>query len=67
MNSQTRYVVHYLKGYGRAEPIRFLLSHAGIDFTEAYHSWEELPKLHEEGVFEFGQVPVLEDNGKFYA
>ena len=65
MSEQTsEYIVHYMKGYGRAEPIRFLLCHAGIPFTDAYYSYPEMDGLRATGKLEFGQVPVLEKDGK---
>ena len=57
--------------YGRAEPIRMLLNHAGIEFEDVrvdYNDWQEIKKQSDfRDFFEFGQMPVLERNGKFYA
>ena len=58
--------LHYFDSYGRAESIRFLLFHAGIKFENVHHTPESLKELKDSGVLEFGQLPALEDEGKFY-
>ena len=59
--------VHYFPLYGRAEPIRMLLAHAKVDFENVNHTFAELPALKAGGTLEFGQLPVIEVDGKFLA
>jgi glutathione S-transferase len=60
--------VHYFGGYGRAECIRMALAHAKIAFENVNYSFgEEFNALKQSGKLEFGQVPALEVDGKFYA
>jgi glutathione S-transferase len=64
--------LHYFKGYGysRAEAIRILLAHSGVPYEDVIYILEdeEFKKAKEKGeLFEFGQVPVLEIDGKTYA
>ena len=59
--------VHYFPSYGRAEPIRMLLAHAKVDFENAHYTHETLRAAKETGILEFGQMPVLEVDGKFYS
>ena len=59
--------LYYFGVYGRAEPIRMLLAHAKIEYEDVRLDHEQQQKLKAEGKFEFGQVPVLEIDGKTYA
>jgi len=61
--------LHYFDGYGRAEPIRMLLAYKKVPFEDARYSFEEWGKLKVEkpDMFEFGQLPVLEKDGKKYS
>ncbi len=62
--------VHYFDGYGRAEALRMLLTHAkvafeNVNYGEGANSW---PEAKASGKFEFGQLPVLEGpSGNLYA
>ena len=58
--------VHYFAAYGAAESIRMLLAHAKVEFENHDYNMETLPAAKASGNLEFGQVPVLEVNGKFY-
>jgi glutathione S-transferase len=59
--------VHYFAGYGRAEAVRMLLAHAKVAFEDVSYTFETLPEAKASGNLEFGQLPVLEIDGKFYA
>ena len=67
---QSNYKVHYFPGYGRAEALRMLLTHAKVAFEdvfygEGHNNWADAKAS---GRFEFGQLPVLEGpSGKLYA
>ena len=50
----------YFGIYGRGEPIRMLLNHAGAKFTDNRIGMDEWPALKETGIAEFGQLPVFE-------
>ena len=55
--------ITYVNGRGRAELIRFLLSAAGVPFTEQFvESKEDLVALRESGKLLFNQLPLLEIN-----
>lgn len=60
--------LYYFDVYGRAEPIRMLLNHAKVEFEDIRLTEEDFAKLKREGTvpMEFGQVPVLEYEGKHY-
>jgi glutathione S-transferase len=49
----------YFDIYGRAESIRFLLSHAKVEYENVLINGEVLKELKESGKLEFGQVPML--------
>ena len=51
----------YFNMYGRAEPIRILAHHAKIpNFEDVRLKFEEWPGLKASGIYEFGQLPVIE-------
>ncbi len=52
--------LYYFDIYGRAESIRFLLSHAKVEYENVYLNGESLKELKGSGKLEFGQVPMLE-------
>jgi glutathione S-transferase len=69
MQEQPTWKVHYFNGFGRAEAIRMLLTHAKVNFEnvnygEGANNWAEAKAS---GKFEFGQLPAIEGNGKIYA
>ena len=60
--------VHYfLDGYGRAEAIRMLLAHAKADWENVNHDRDEYKAIKESGRLEFGQLPVIEVDGKLFS
>ncbi|XP_059468450.1 glutathione S-transferase-like [Neocloeon triangulifer] len=52
----------YLNFTGRAEPIRYMLLHAGVEFEDCRLSREEF--FNNKQNFPLGQVPILEFEGK---
>ncbi|KAM7337264.1 hypothetical protein ACRRTK_003383 [Alexandromys fortis] len=57
-------VLHYFKGRGRMECIRWLLAAAGVEFEEKFlDSPEDLEKLAKDGSLMFQQVPMVEIDG----
>ena len=56
--------LYYFDIYARAEPIRMLLTHAKHEFEDVRINGEKLGELKAEGKLEFGQVPMLEHDGK---
>lgn len=60
------YKLHYFPGYGRAEAIRMLLKHKGIEYEEQNYTFADLPELKGSGKLEFGQLPMVEYDGKSY-
>ena len=51
---------YFTAAYARADPIRFLLYHAKVDFDDATtipHEWERRKKAGNGG--EFGTLPIL--------
>ncbi|KFR16770.1 Glutathione S-transferase, partial [Opisthocomus hoazin] len=56
--------LHYSKGRGRMESIRWLLAAAGVEFEEEFiETKEDLEKLRNDGVLLFQQVPMVEIDG----
>jgi glutathione S-transferase len=60
--------LYYFDVYGRGEGLRMLLWHAKVQYEDVRLSEEDFAKLKTEGTvpLEFGQVPVIENEGKFY-
>ena len=60
--------LYYFDLFARAEQIRMLLWHAKAEFKDVRLSEAEFGKLKGEGkTLEFGQVPILEIEGKKYS
>jgi len=60
--------VYYFEIYGRAEPIRILLNHAGVEFENICLTMEAFAEFKKDTTkCPFGQLPVLEIDGKFLA
>ncbi|XP_007055117.1 glutathione S-transferase isoform X1 [Chelonia mydas] len=56
--------LHYTKGRGKMESIRWLLAAAGVEFEEEYvETKEDLEKLRNDGALLFQQVPMVEIDG----
>jgi glutathione S-transferase len=58
--------LHYFDIYGRGEAIRFLLAHAKVEYEDVLVSREQLAEYKTNGLAEFGQLPILERDGKRY-
>mmetsp|Transcript_32562 Transcript_32562/g.36922 ORF Transcript_32562/g.36922 Transcript_32562/m.36922 type:complete len:213 (-) Transcript_32562:242-880(-) len=56
--------LHYFDVHGRGDPIRFMLYHAKVDFEDKRYSFEEFGPVKETLGLEFGQIPMLEFEGK---
>ncbi|KAF1512945.1 Glutathione S-transferase, partial [Eudyptes sclateri] len=56
--------LHYTKGRGKMESIRWLLAAAGVEFEEEFiETKEDLEKLRNDGSLLFQQVPMVEIDG----
>ncbi|XP_064364625.1 glutathione S-transferase-like [Dromaius novaehollandiae] len=56
--------LHYPKGRGRMESVRWLLAAAGVEFEEEFiETKEDLEKLRSNGSLLFQQVPMVEIDG----
>nr|XP_042702086.1 glutathione S-transferase-like isoform X2 [Chrysemys picta bellii] len=56
--------LHYTKGRGKMESIRWLLAAAGVEFEEEFvEAKEDLEKLRKDGSLLFQQVPMVEIDG----
>ncbi|XP_061478921.1 glutathione S-transferase-like [Rhineura floridana] len=56
--------LHYARGRGKMESIRWLLSAAGVKFEEQFiETKEDLEKLRNDGFLLFQQVPMVEIDG----
>eukprot|EP00347_Sterkiella_histriomuscorum_P016444 403353148 len=67
MAESNNYKVHYFAGYGKAEAIRMLLTHAKANWEDVNYDHPFPAEVKESGMLEFGQMPVVELNGKFYS
>lgn len=67
MAESSVFKVHYFAGYGKGEGLRLLLAHSGAKWENVDYDHESLPAAKASGNLEFGQLPVVEHNGKFYA
>ena len=59
--------LYYFDIYGRAESVRFLAAHAKVPIETVVVNGESMGALKEAGKLEFGQVPMLEVDGKHLA
>ena len=61
--SEPKLTFHYLKLHVRGDPIRAMLSHAGVTYTDHHISFREWPEL--KSTMPGGQLPCLEfEDGK---
>ncbi|XP_076239149.1 glutathione S-transferase S4 [Calliopsis andreniformis] len=63
----TVYKLKYFNVMGLAEPIRFLLSYGGVEFTDIRLEHSSKDWINMKPTTPFGQMPVLEIDGKEYA
>jgi len=56
-------VFHYFLGRGRGEVIRFLLASNGVQYENTDFTFGTWPEAKATGIYEFGQVPMLEFDG----
>lgn len=63
----SNFVLKYFDFHAKPEPIRLVFSIGHIKFIDDRFSFEDFPKRKAKGEFKFGQVPVLEVDGKSYA
>jgi len=61
---QTTYKVHYFDGNGRAVNIRAMLDFSNSSWEDNKINFADWPAVKASGKFEFGQMPVLEVDGK---
>jgi glutathione S-transferase len=58
----------YFDVYGKAEPIRLLLNHAGVEFEDIRLTGAEFGAIKgDKTKLPYGTLPVLEKDGKVYA
>jgi glutathione S-transferase len=58
--------LHYFDGYGKGDMIRMALHTAKQEFEDVRYSQEQWAVEKATGHYEFGQVPAMEMDGKFY-
>ena len=56
--------LHYFDLYGRGEIFRMIFTHLKVQFTDHRVQFSEWPAVKTSPLCEFGQLPVLEMNGK---
>jgi len=61
-----KYTLHYFGGNGRAVIARALLTYVKADWTNDLIKHEDWPKIKAGDLCEYGQLPVLEVDGKKY-
>ena len=59
--------ITYFKGNGRAALMKAILTYAKATWENVYVDFEKWPELKASGYCEFGQLPILEHNGKTYS
>merc|ERR1719491_1420260 len=64
-DSQPKLKLYYFDIVGKGEPIRLLCAHAGLELEDyRFESRDVFNEVKASGKFHFGQVPMLEVNGK---
>ena len=57
----------YFSAYGKAEPIRMLLNHAGVQFEDIHINREKFNEMKQNGELPGGQVPIwIDEEGKTF-
>ena len=66
--SEDKFILHYFKVNARGAIARALLSHAKANWEDHYINFDEWKGLKPNKEFcEYGQLPILEYKGKYYA
>ena len=66
--SEDLFILHYFRVNGRGSVSRALLSHAHANWENHYIEYKDWKEFKEnEKICEYGQIPILEYKGKFYA
>ncbi len=66
--SEDKFILHYFKVNARGAIARALLSHAKANWEDHYIAFDEWKGLKANKEFcEYGQLPILEYKGKYYA
>ena len=66
--SEDKFILHYFKVNARGAIARALLSHAKANWEDHYITFDEWKGLKPNKEFcEYGQLPILEYKGKYYA
>lgn len=60
-----KFKLYYFNIKGKGEPIRLFCAYAGIDLEDIrFNTFAEFAEVRDKGVLAFGQVPMLEIDGK---
>ena len=66
--SEDKFILHYFKVNARGSIARALLSHAKANWEDRYVKFDEWKEKKKNKEFcEYGQLPILEYKGKYYA
>jgi len=69
MNQQNKITLYYFNAMARAEISRLILHYNAVEFEDkrvSFQEWKEFKQTHKE-LLPFGQLPVLDWNGKIIA
>ena len=59
--------LYYFPAYGKAESIRMMLNHAGVQFDDVFINRQELNEMKERGELPGGQVPTwVDEEGRIF-
>ena len=59
--------LYYFDIFGRAEPIRILLTHSKSEWQDVRFDYKTFSELKAQDLFEFDQVPMLEMDGEKFS
>ena len=71
MYDTSKWRLYFVDVYGKGDGIRMLFHKVGEEFEDLRYQYHEFITLQHQGYFkkkfEFGQIPVVEKDGKTYA